>query len=183
MGSKLKFIKTKLEGLYVIELNIFQDERGDFARLFCSNEFKEIGLYKNIVNVNYSKTINKGDVRGMHFQKDPYSEVKIVKCINGSIYDVVIDLRKNSNTYLEYYGIELTSDNNKMLYIPEGFAHGFQALSDDAEIIYFNTQFYHPESEAGVNIMDPQINIIWPLNINHQSKKDKKIKYLMNEVR
>lgn len=178
MGNKLKFYNTNIDGLYTIEINMFKDIRGDFGRLFCAEEFKEIGLEKNIVNVNYSKTIHKGDVRGMHYQKSPYEEVKIVKCIRGSIYDVAIDMRESSPTYLQHFSITLSEDNNKMLYIPEGFAHGFQALSDNAEIIYFNTQFYNPQSEGGVNAKDQKINIQWPLQINEQSQKDKDIKFL-----
>jgi dTDP-4-dehydrorhamnose 3,5-epimerase len=175
MDDKIKFNVTKIEGLYVAESSVFQDKRGDFSRLFCLDIFKRIGFKKNIVNINYSKTLNKGGVRGMHYQDHPYSEEKIVKCISGSVYDVAIDMRIGSPTYLEYYGVELTKENGKMLCVPEGFAHGFQALSDNAEIIYFNTQYYHPEVECGVNVLDPSVNIKWPLKVGAQSDKDKKI--------
>jgi dTDP-4-dehydrorhamnose 3,5-epimerase len=178
MDNKLKFNSTGIKGLYVIELNSFEDNRGEFSRLFCLNEFRQVGFKKNIVNINYSKTLNIGDVRGMHYQEYPYPEEKIVKCINGSIFDVAVDMRISSSTYLQYFGIELTKENNKMLYVPEGFAHGFQALSNNAEIIYFNTQFYHPESECGVNILDPAVDIKWPLKVENQSDKDKKIKFI-----
>ena len=176
----LNFNKTFLKNLHVIKIDPFKDIRGEFARFFCEKDFKEIGLSKKIVNVNYSKTMNKGDVRGMHYQKSPYAEIKIVKCINGKIYDVAIDMREDSDTYLQYFGIELSKDNNTMLYVPEGFAHGFQALTDNAEIIYFNTQFYKPEFEKGVNIIDPRIDIKWPIQIANQSEKDKKIKFIAN---
>ena len=178
MDNHLTFKETYIQNLFVVKLTPFSDVRGEFIRFFCENEFKEIGLDKKIVNVNYSKTLHKGDVRGMHYQEDPYSETKIVKCIRGSIYDVAIDLRKESKTYLQYFGIELNDSNNKMLYVPDGFAHGFQALSDNTEIIYFNTKHYHPEYGKGVNAVEPSVNIKWPLPIRNQSDKDKDIKFL-----
>tara|TARA_B110000858_G_C17625288_1_gene390924 strand:+ start:122 stop:652 length:531 start_codon:yes stop_codon:yes gene_type:complete len=174
----LNFKNTPIRDLYIVNINPFSDIRGEFSRLFCEKEFKEIGLSKKIINVNYSKTLNKGSVRGMHYQESPYGETKIIKCINGIIYDVAIDMRKNSQTYLQYFGIELSQDNNTMLYVPEGFAHGFQALTDNAEIVYFNTQFYSPEHEKGVNIIDPSVGIRWPISIGHQSDKDKDINFL-----
>jgi dTDP-4-dehydrorhamnose 3,5-epimerase len=174
----LNFKNTPIRDLYIVNINPFSDIRGEFSRLFCEKEFKEIGLSKKIINVNYSKTLNKGSVRGMHYQESPYGETKIIKCINGIIYDVAIDMRKNSQTYLQYFGIELSQDNNTMLYVPEGFAHGFQALTDNAEIVYFNTQFYSPEHEKGVNIIDPSVGIKWPISISHQSDKDKDINFL-----
>jgi dTDP-4-dehydrorhamnose 3,5-epimerase len=174
----LNFKNTPIRDLYIVNINPFSDIRGEFSRLFCEKEFKEIGLSKKIVNANYSKTLNKGSVRGMHYQESPYGETKIIKCINGIIYDVAIDMRKNSQTYLQYFGIELSQDNNTMLYVPEGFAHGFQALTDNAEIVYFNTQFYSPEHEKGVNIIDPSVGIRWPISIGHQSDKDKDINFL-----
>ena len=174
----LSFENSPIEDLYIVNIKPFSDIRGEFSRLFCEKGFKEIGLNKKIVNVNYSKTLNKGDVRGMHYQESPYSETKIIKCINGIIYDVAIDMRENSKTYLHYFGIELSEDNNKMLYVPEGFAHGYQALTDNAEIVYFNTQFYSPNHEKGVNILDPMIDIKWPISIGNQSDKDKNIKFI-----
>ena len=174
----LNFKNTPIRDLYIVNINPFSDIRGEFSRLFCEKEFKEIGLSKKIVNANYSKTLNKGSVRGMHYQESPYGETKIIKCINGIIYDVAIDMRKNSQNYLQYFGIELSQDNNTMLYVPDGFAHGFQDLTDNAEIVYFNTHFYSPEHEKGVNIIDPSVGIKWPISISHQSDKDKDINFL-----
>lgn len=174
----LSFEKTPIKDLHIINIDPFVDSRGYFSRFFCEKEFKKIGLNKKIVNVNYSKTLNKGDIRGMHYQEYPCSEIKIIKCINGIIYDVAVDMRKNSKTYMHYFGIELSQHNNRMLYVPEGFAHGFQALKPNSEIIYFNTQFYSPGHEKGVNILDPLIGIEWPIAIGNQSEKDKKIKFL-----
>lgn len=174
----LSFENSPLKDLYIVNIKPFIDNRGEFSRLFCEEEFKKIGLNKKIVNVNYSKTLKKGDVRGMHYQESPYSETKIIKCNNGIIYDVAIDMRQNSKTYLQYFGIELSENNNRMLYVPEGFAHGYQALTDNAEIVYFNTQFYSPDHEKGVNILDPNIDIKWPISIGNQSDKDKNIQFI-----
>jgi len=174
----MKFHNTKLTGLYLIELEPFQDERGEFYRVLCKNELKEIGHKKEIVQINFSKTIRKGVIRGMHFQYPPRSEIKIVKCLKGSIFDIAIDLRKKSPTFLQWHGELLSSKNLKMMYIPEGFAHGFQALEDNVEVIYFVSEFYSPEFEGGVKFNDPKINIKWPLKITLISKKDKNLKLL-----
>jgi len=138
-------------------------------------------LKKNIVNVNHSKTEVVGTIRGMHFQYQPASEVKIVKCIKGSIFDVVVDIRNNSPTFLKYYGVELSDSNSKMLYIPEGFAHGFQSLSENTEIIYFVTNFYSTELESSLNPFDKKIDIKWPLKCSNISDKDKSAKMIDNE--
>jgi len=174
----MKFHKTKLIGLYIIELEPFQDERGEFYRVLCKNELKEIGHKKEIVQINFSNTIKEGAIRGMHFQYPPKSEIKIVKCLKGSIFDIAIDLRKKSPTFLQWHGEILSSKNLKMMYIPEGFAHGFQALEDNAEVIYFVSEFYSPEFEGGVKYNDPRINIKWPLKITMISQKDKILKLL-----
>lgn len=176
----MKFHKTKLMGLYIIELEPFQDDRGEFYRVLCKNELNEIGHKKEIVQINFSKTLRKGAIRGMHFQYPPKSEIKIVKCLKGSIYDVAVDLRKNSPTLLQWHGEVLNTKNFKMMYIPEGFAHGFQALEDNVEVIYFVTEFYSPESEGGVKYDDPIINIQWPLEVTLISQKDKNLKLLDN---
>ena len=173
MSQRFKFVGTKIKGVYVIIPNPFKDHRGMFARVFCKNEFQEIGHSKEIVNINHSATKMKASIRGMHFQYPPKAEVKIIKCIKGSIFDVAIDLRKNSETFLNYYHEVLSADNMKMLYVPEGFAHGFQSLEDDIEMIYYTTEFYSPEHEGGIRYNDPKVNVEWPLEVTDISEKDK----------
>ncbi len=176
----MKFLETPLKGLILIELEPFQDYRGIFIRLLCKNELKKIGFKKNIVQINQSLTIRKGVVRGMHFQYPPKAETKIIRCIRGSVFDVVIDLRNQSKTYLEWYSEILSAENMKSIYIPEGFAHGFQTLEDFSELLYFHTDFYSPENEGGVRYNDPNIDIKWPLEITEISERDKNFK-LINE--
>jgi len=144
------FTETILKGSYEITLTPHGDSRGWFARTYCKNEFEQIGHQAEWVQINHSFSAQKGTVRGMHFQNPPYAEIKMLRCIAGSVYDVIVDLRKNSPTFLKWYGTELSAANKKMLYIPAGFAHGFQTLSDDAELIYHHTEFYTPEAEAGI---------------------------------
>lgn len=169
----MKFFETKLKDVYIIEPEPFIDERGKFYRVFCENELKEIGLTKKIVQINQSLTKQKGAIRGLHFQYPPKAEIKMVKCVSGSIFDVAIDLRKNSPTFLQWHGEILSAENMKMMVVPEGFAHGFQALEDNCEIIYFVTEFYSPENEEGVRYNDPKINIKWSLKITNISDKDR----------
>jgi len=179
----MKFINTKIEGVHVIEPTPFKDHRGMFARVFCKNELREIGHDKEIVNINHSATSKKGSIRGMHFQYPPKAEIKIFKCIKGSILDIAIDLRKNSPTFLQYHGEVLSAENMKMLYVPEGFAHGFQSLEDDIEIIYSTTEFYSPENESGVRFNDPKIGIKFPLEVTDISEKDKNQKLLSDDFK
>lgn len=167
------FEKLHLEGSYLISLTPVGDSRGWFARTYCKNEFSQIGHDKEWVQINHSFTSLKGTVRGMHFQKPPYSEIKMLRCISGSVYDVIIDLRKDSPTFLKWYGIELSAENKKMLYIPEGFAHGFQTLEDNTELIYHHSEFYNPEAEDGILFNDKMVNISWPLPVTEMSDRDK----------
>jgi len=169
----MKFFETELKGIYIIGPEPFQDERGKFYRVFCENELKEIGYTKKIVQINQSLTKQKGAIRGMHFQYPPKAEIKIIKCIYGAIFDVAIDLRKNSPTFLQWYSETLSSKNMKMIVVPEGFAHGFQALENNCEIIYCVSEFYSPENEGGVRYNDPKINIKWPLEVTDISDKDR----------
>ena len=169
----MKFNPTILKGAYTIELNPFKDERGWFARTYCKNEFSKIGHHAEWVQLNHSFTNEKGTVRGMHYQVPPFSEIKLVRCIAGAAFDVIIDLRKGSETFLQWLGIEISAANKKMVYIPEGFAHGFQTLSDDCELVYHHTQFYTPGVEGGIKYDDPEIKIDWPLAVNNISKRDK----------
>jgi dTDP-4-dehydrorhamnose 3,5-epimerase len=164
--------ETSLKGSFVLKLEPIEDERGWFARTYCKNDFLSLGYDKEWVQMNHSFTKQKGTIRGMHYQKPPYSEIKLVRCIAGSVYDVIIDLRSDSKTFLQYFGIELSASNKKMIYIPEGFAHGFQTLSNEAELIYHHSQFYLPGVEAGVKYNEPAIKINWPLEITSISERD-----------
>lgn len=172
--GKLTITETPIEGLYIIDTDAFIDHRGAFARWFCENELAEIIGNRHIKNVNFSRTVKKGSIRGMHFQRPPYAEMKLIRCIRGRVLDAVIDIRKDSPTFLHYYSVELSAENMKMFVIPEGFAHGFQSLEDDSEIMYLVTEFYSPESEAGVRFSDPIFGINWPLEISDISDKDSK---------
>jgi dTDP-4-dehydrorhamnose 3,5-epimerase len=169
----MKFTSTQLKGAYIIELEKRGDDRGFFARAFCKNEFEALGLNNNIVQINNSLSKDKGTLRGMHYQLNPKEEDKIVRCINGSLYDVIIDLRPESETFKQWYGIELNAENRKMLYVPKGFAHGFITLAEDTEAFYLTTEFYSPELERGVRFNDPQFNIKWPIDPVVISEKDK----------
>lgn len=168
----MKFIPTSLNGLYVMELQPISDSRGWLARTFCKNEFEKIGHSKEWVQMNHTYTAKKGTVRGMHYQLPPHEEIKMVRCIAGIVYDVVIDIRRESATFLKWIGVELSAANKKMIYIPEGFAHGFQTLSDNCELVYSHSSFYAPGAEAGIRYNDPEINIQWPLPVTDISERD-----------
>ena len=170
----MRFRKTKIEGLYIIEPKLKIDERGYFTRVFCIEEFSKIGLNFEIVQINRSLNKKKGTIRGMHFQKSPKAEDKIVQCIKGAIYDVAIDLREDSPTYGQWVAEELTEGNKRMLLIPKGFAHGFQTLTDNCEILYFMSEFYSPEYAGGVRWNDPFFNIKWPIKNPFLLERDKK---------
>ena len=166
------FTETSLKGSYVIDLELFTDERGWFARTFCKNEFAQIGHNKDWVQFNHSFTTEQGTIRGMHYQLPPFTEIKQVRCIAGAVYDVIVDLRKDSATFLHWIGIELSADNKKMIYIPEGFAHGFQTLTPNCELIYHHSQFYKPGVEGGIKYNDPAVQIEWPLPVTNISARD-----------
>jgi dTDP-4-dehydrorhamnose 3,5-epimerase len=170
----MKFDPTPLKGSYLIELSPIADDRGWFARTYCRDTFeKEIGHNKEWVQMNHSFTVNKGAVRGMHFQVSPYEEIKMVRCIAGAVFDVIVDLRTGSDTFLKWFGAALSAENKRMMYIPEGFAHGFQALSENAELVYSHTQNYQPSAERGLLYNDPALNIEWPLAVTDVSQRDK----------
>ncbi len=156
------FKETKLQGVFIIEIEKRQDERGFFARAWCKKEFEAHGLNVHLVQANLAFSQKKGTLRGMHYQMSPYEEAKLVRCIKGAIFDVAIDLRSDSPTYKSWVGVELTDDNHKMLYTPENFAHGYQTLTDNAEVFYQVSQFYSPESERGVRWDDQAFGIKWP---------------------
>lgn len=168
----MDFVEDKISGVFLIDLNKIEDERGFFARTFCAHEYSRQNLNTNIVQVNNSFNKVKGTLRGIHFQKPPMSEVKIVRCIQGALFDVVVDLRYNSPTFLQWTGVELTADNRRILYIPEGVAHSFLTLKIDTEILYFVSNFYSQEHEGGILWNDPLLKINWPLNPKVISAKD-----------
>lgn len=159
----MKFISTILPGVYIIEPEIYSDDRGDFWRVFCKNEFGEAGIQFDTVQASRSYTKKKGTIRGMHFQKEPSREDKIVQCIRGKVFDVVVDLRKDTPTFGAWTSEELTGNNRKMFYIPKGCAHGFQTLEDDCEMFYCMSEFYSSGHASGVRWNDPLFNISWPL--------------------
>lgn len=166
------FTETKIFGVIIIEPESLADERGFFARSFCQREFKDHGLNPDIVQCNISFNRKRGTLRGMHYQAHPYEEAKLIRCTKGALYDVALDLRKNSPTYQKWVSVELTEENRKMIYISEGVAHGFQTLEDDTEIFYQMSQFYNPESARGVRYDDPAFGIDWPIFPAIVSSKD-----------
>lgn len=168
----MKVIATSLPGLKVVETTPFNDSRGAFARWYCERELAEIIGNRQIAQINHSRTVTIGAVRGFHFQKPPHAEMKLVRCIKGRVWDVAVDLRKGSQTFLKWYAEELTPANARMMAIPEGFAHGFQVLEPESELIYLHTAFYAPEFEDGVRFDDPTIDIRWPLPFAEVSERD-----------
>ena len=166
------FRETPLQGAYVIELEERNDERGFFARSFCMREFEAHGLKATVAQCNLSYNHKAGTLRGMHYQLPPATEAKLVRCTRGRIYDAIIDLRPESETYLQHFGLELSEDNRKALYVPELFAHGYQALTDGAEVFYQVSEFYAPGMERGLRYDDPAFSIAWPMEVTIISDKD-----------
>lgn len=167
------FEETKLKGAYIIDINKLEDERGFFGRTFCKKEFESLGLNVNITQANIAHNKHKGTLRGMHMQQSPFGETKLVRCTKGAIYDVIIDLRADSETFKQWFGVELSAENFKMIYVPEGFAHGYLVLEDDSDITYQVTQYYTRSHETGVRWNDPAFNIKWPMEPLMISEKDR----------
>lgn len=168
----MRFIETKLKGAYLIEPELIEDERGFFARTFCAREFESHGLNPHLVQCNISYNRKKGTLRGMHYQAFPRAEAKLVRCTQGAIYDVIIDLRSHSPTFKEWIAVKLTSRKHRMLYVPENFAHGFQTLEDDTEVSYQMSEYYCVGSSRGVRWNDPAFRIFWPECPSFISGKD-----------
>lgn len=156
------FTETDLPGAWIIDIEPHKDERGYFARVWCAREFEAQGLKTDLVQCNIAYNHSKGILRGMHYQQAPHAEVKLVRCTRGSVYDVIVDLREDSPTRLKWIGVELTEDNHRMLYVPEGFAHGYVTLQDNSELFYQVSEFYTPGAEGGLRWDDPRIAIEWP---------------------
>lgn len=166
------FNETELKGAFIIDLERHQDDRGFFARTFCQKELAGHGLISDVAQANMSLSKTRGTLRGMHYQKSPFEETKLVRCTKGVLYDVIIDLRPDSPTFKSWIGVELTADNYRMLFVPKNFAHGFVTLADDTEVTYMVSQFYAPGSELGIRWNDPQFGIQWPVEVQVISEKD-----------
>lgn len=160
----MKFLETTIEGAYIVEPELIQDARGFFARAWCAREFEAQGLTTRVVQANISYNRRKGTLRGMHYQVAPSQEAKLVRCSRGALYDVILDLRPDSASYKKWLSVELSADNHKMIYIPEGVAHGFLTLRDDTEVFYQHSEFYAPGAARGVRWDDPQFSIQWPIS-------------------
>ncbi len=170
----MKFTETAIDGVYIIELEPIADNRGFFSRVFCREQFTAHGLSGDIRQGNISFNSLAGTVRGMHFQRAPAEEVKVIRCTRGAIVDVAIDMRKSSPTYCQHLMVELTADNRRTLYIPEKFAHGFQTLVDDTEVNYLVSEYYTPDTEGGLRYNDPTLAIRWPRSVTAVSDKDQR---------
>jgi dTDP-4-dehydrorhamnose 3,5-epimerase len=166
------FNETRLRGAFIIELDRKEDERGFFARAFCQKEFREHGLKSVIAQANVASNARRGTLRGMHFQYPPAAESKLVRCTRGAILDIIVDLRPESPTYLEHVSVELNEDNMRALYVPERFAHGYQALRDNTDTSYQVGEFYTPSAEGGLRYDDPRLRLKWPLEVSVISSKD-----------
>jgi dTDP-4-dehydrorhamnose 3,5-epimerase len=166
------FTTTALKDALIVDVEEKHDHRGFFARSFCAQEFMAHGLKPTVAQCNISFNHKQGTVRGMHYQVSPATETKLVRCTKGAIYDVIIDMRPDSPTFLSHFGVELSADNHRALYVPEMFAHGYQTLTDDAEVVYQVSEFYTPGYERGLRYSDPFFNIAWPLPVTEVSEKD-----------
>ena len=167
------FNELPLKGAYTIDLEKREDGRGFFARFFCPEEFENQGLNISVIQMNTTLSKERGTVRGLHFQRPPKAEIKIVRCISGSIWDVIVDIRKDSPTFGKWYGAELNDNNRTMMYVPKGFAHGFQTLADNVELLYLHSEFYSKKNEGGLLYADKTVNIDWPLPVSEISERDK----------
>lgn len=172
MSSRFDILDTPLRGLKLIQRKPIGDHRGYLERMFCAEELESLMPGKDIVQINRTLTVNRGTVRGLHFQYPPHAETKVVSCLRGEVFDVAVDLRQGSSTFLRWHAEILTADNHRTLLIPEGFAHGFQTLTDDCELLYLHTAAYRPSAEGGLNAQDPRLDIRWPVAVLELSSRD-----------
>jgi dTDP-4-dehydrorhamnose 3,5-epimerase len=172
MSSSLDILYTPLAGLRILQRKPIGDSRGYLERLYCADELQALAPGRHIAQINHTLTASRGTVRGMHFQRPPHAEIKFVSCLRGEVFDVAVDLRNNSPTFLRWHAEVLSADNHKTLVIPEGFAHGFQTLTDDCQMLYFHTAAYQPGAEGGCNAQDPRLAIPWPLPVAGLSPRD-----------
>jgi dTDP-4-dehydrorhamnose 3,5-epimerase len=171
--ARFDFLPTPLAGVVVVQRRRLEDRRGCLSRLYCAEEFRAAGVAKPLAQINLTLTRRRGTVRGMHFQWPPHAETKLVTCVRGEVFDVAVDLRRNSTTFLTWHGEVLSAANQRSLLIPEGCAHGFQALTDECELVYLHTAAFDPSADAGVNASDPRLSIQWPLEIADMSDRDR----------
>jgi len=174
--SRFNRLPTPLAGLAIIEREQIGDERGFFSRFFCGDELPEFGGV--IAQINHTLTRSKGAIRGMHFQRPPHDETKFVSCIRGAVFDVAVDIRPDSPTYLQWHGEILSAENARSMMIPGGFAHGLQTLTEDCEMLYLHDKPYAPEAEGGLNPLDPRLAIAWPLEVSQMSERDRALSFL-----
>ena len=172
MSTRFDILNTPIAGLRLLQRKPIGDSRGYLERLFCAKELQSLIPGKNIMQVNHTLTENAGMVRGLHFQHPPYAETKFVSCLRGEVFDVAVDLRHDSPTFLHWHAERLSAENHKTLVIPEGFSHGFQTLTDDCEMLYFHTATYQASAEGGLNVQDPKLAIAWPLPVLGLSSRD-----------
>mgnify|MGYP001316657101 CR=1 FL=1 len=180
MDNKIKFSNMHSDGPIVLDREVMEDTRGAFTRLYCKDEFSRAGLLDEFVQMNLSLSRKEGTIRGLHFQKPPYSEAKVVTCLKGEIHDVALDIRKESRDYLKFYPIVLSESNRKSLVIPKGFAHGFQTLTADCLVLYMHSNYYAPDFEDGLNALDDSLQINWPLSCSEMSDRDRNFKNLQD---
>lgn len=169
----MKFLPTPLAGAYVVEIEPREDDRGFFARSFCQEEFEKLGLNPRIAQTNVSFNKRRGTLRGMHYQAAPHAEAKLVRCTQGAMWDAIVDLRPDSPSYRRWHAVELSAANRRALYVPEGFAQGFQTLADETEVLYLMSQFYRPEAARGLRWDDPAFGIAWPIADPQLSERDR----------
>ncbi len=179
----MKFIETDLDGIYIIEISSIEDNRGHFFRAYCKRDFEQIGHTKEFVQINQSFNKHKGTFRGFHYQKPPFKEIKVVRCISGKVIDIVVDIRRNSKTFLQSIQVELSEENKKMIYIPEGFAHGFITLKENSQLLYYHSSFYEPNFERGLRYNDPVLKIKFPREIKIISDRDKSLPLITNQFK
>jgi dTDP-4-dehydrorhamnose 3,5-epimerase len=172
MSARFDILDTPLQRLKLIQRKLIGDHRGYLERMFCAEELQSVIPGKGIVQVNHTLTAKRGTVRGLHFQYPPYAETKVVSCLRGEVFDVAVDLRQGSSTFLRWHAEILSAGNHRTMLIPEGFAHGFQALTEDCEMLYFHTAAYQPSAEGGLNAQDPRLDIRWPEAVLELSSRD-----------
>ena len=183
MSERIKILDTTLKDLKILERKMLGDKRGFLSRLYCKKELKCVIRDKEIKQINHTFTKKKYTIRGMHFQYPPFNEIKIVSCLKGEVHDIAIDIRENSPTFMKYFSQVLSENNFKSLFIPEGFAHGFQTLTDDCMMLYFHTEFYKPNNEGGINPMEKSLSIDWPYPFSNISERDSKHPMLNNDFK
>ncbi|MGH8052122.1 MAG: dTDP-4-dehydrorhamnose 3,5-epimerase [Arenimonas sp.] len=177
----MKLVNTPLQGLFEIHTDSLNDSRGRFTRLFCEQELAAIRPRMHFTQINLSDTKQKGSIRGLHYQHAPAAEAKLIRCLRGRVFDVAVDIRKNSPSFLQWHAVELSESNNQAIFIPEGFAHGFQSLSDDVQLLYMHTANWSPPHESGLRHDDPKIAIHWPLSVSNISEKDAGLPLIQND--